>query len=83
MLFLQSSVLLPVVLTLIATRPQDGQILKILANVCYPKWALEAFVIANAERYCTISLSQNKVITTVPTDNINQDATCQHAHDKV
>lgn len=78
MLFLQSSVLLPVVLTLIATRPrpQDGQILKILANVCYPKWALEAFVIANAERYCTISLSLNTVITTVPTDNIDQDATC-------
>lgn len=56
LLFLQSSVLLPVVLTLIATRPHDGQMLKALANVCYPKWALEAFVIANVERYCTSSV---------------------------
>ncbi|ONI31743.1 hypothetical protein PRUPE_1G327900 [Prunus persica] len=46
---LMSSVLLPVVMTLIATRPQDSEFLKILAKFCYPKWALEAFVIANAE----------------------------------
>ncbi|KDP44400.1 hypothetical protein JCGZ_20080 [Jatropha curcas] len=45
------SVLLPVVLTLIATRPKDSEALKNIANLCYPKWALEAFVIANAERY--------------------------------
>lgn len=45
------SVLLPVVLTLIATRTGESKILKNLANFCYPKWALEAFVIANAERY--------------------------------
>ncbi|RVW74152.1 ABC transporter G family member 28 [Vitis vinifera] len=44
------SVLLPVVLTLIATRTGESKILKNLANFCYPKWALEAFVIANAER---------------------------------
>nr|POE85313.1 abc transporter g family member 28 [Quercus suber] len=45
------SVLLPVVLTLIATQPKDSEFMKILTNLCYPKWALEAFIIANAERY--------------------------------
>ncbi|XXG84839.1 hypothetical protein AAC387_Pa11g0061 [Persea americana] len=49
------SVLLPVVLTLIATQ-QDDKIVKNLATVCYPKWALEAFVIANAERYSGVWL---------------------------
>ncbi|KAI6676541.1 hypothetical protein NL676_037337 [Syzygium grande] len=44
------SVLLPVILTLIATR-NGGGISSIISNFCYPKWALEAFVIANAERY--------------------------------
>ncbi|KAA8539287.1 hypothetical protein F0562_025979 [Nyssa sinensis] len=45
------SVLLPVVFTLIVTRTTDNNFLNNLANWCYPKWALEAFVIANAERY--------------------------------
>ncbi|XP_027366945.1 ABC transporter G family member 28-like [Abrus precatorius] len=45
------SVLLPVVLTLIATQPKDSKILKDIANLCYSKWALQAFVVANAERY--------------------------------
>ncbi|KAL2525868.1 ABC transporter G family member 24 [Abeliophyllum distichum] len=45
------SVLLPVVLTLIATQKNATKYVKILGNLCYPKWALEAFVIANAERY--------------------------------
>ncbi|GMY09255.1 ABC transporter G family member 24-like isoform X1 [Fagus crenata] len=45
------SVLLPVVLTLIATQPKDSEFMKIFANLCYPKWALEAFIISNAERY--------------------------------
>lgn len=49
--FLQWSVLLPVVLTLIATQPKDSKVLKVLANLCYSKWALQALVIANAERY--------------------------------
>ncbi|CAI0397922.1 unnamed protein product [Linum tenue] len=44
------SVLLPVVLTLIATRNDDGIAGK-LSDVCYTKWALEAFVISNAKRY--------------------------------
>ncbi|KAF8021578.1 hypothetical protein BT93_G1892 [Corymbia citriodora subsp. variegata] len=44
------SVLLPVILTLVATQ-NNGGILKIISNFCYPKWALQAFVIANAERY--------------------------------
>lgn len=45
------SVLLSVVLTLIATRTNASEIVKTLANLCYPRWALEAFVIATAERY--------------------------------
>ncbi|PIA37284.1 hypothetical protein AQUCO_03000108v1 [Aquilegia coerulea] len=49
------SVLLPVVFTLIATQ-RDGKIVKALANVCYSKWALEAFVISNAERYSGVWL---------------------------
>lgn len=51
--FLQCSVLLPVVLTLISTQNNASRIVKDLGNFCYPKWALEAFVIANSERYAT------------------------------
>ncbi|KAK6136188.1 hypothetical protein DH2020_030079 [Rehmannia glutinosa] len=40
-----------VVLTLISTQLNASRFVKDLANFCYPKWALEAFVIANAERY--------------------------------
>lgn len=47
---LQWSVLLPVVLTLIATQPKDSKVLKNIANLCYSKWALQALVVANAER---------------------------------
>lgn len=45
------SVLLAVVLTLIATRTNNSKMIKNLANFCYPRWALEAFVVANAEKY--------------------------------
>ncbi|KAK4776637.1 hypothetical protein SAY86_005325 [Trapa natans] len=44
------SVLLPVIMTLVATRRNTG-IMKIISDLCYPKWALEAFVIANAKEY--------------------------------
>ncbi|KAF6166295.1 hypothetical protein GIB67_008723 [Kingdonia uniflora] len=47
----QWSVLLPVVLTLIAAQETKSATMKILADLCYTKWALEAFVIANAVRY--------------------------------
>ncbi|KAJ4747211.1 ABC transporter family protein [Rhynchospora pubera] len=45
--------LLPIVLTLLST--QSGTP-RFLANLCYPKWALEAFVIANARRYSGVWL---------------------------
>ncbi|KAK9283806.1 hypothetical protein L1049_012060 [Liquidambar formosana] len=45
------SALLPVVLTLIATQPKDNNVMKNLAKLCYTRWALEAFVISNAQRY--------------------------------
>ncbi|KAK3042559.1 hypothetical protein RJ639_001553, partial [Escallonia herrerae] len=49
------SVLLPVVLTLIARQEAEG-ILRGLEELCYTKWALEAFLIANAERYSGVWL---------------------------
>lgn len=48
---LQLSVLLPVVLTLIASQDKESGLIEYLGNLCYTKWALEAFIIANAERF--------------------------------
>ncbi|GMN24927.1 hypothetical protein TIFTF001_000749 [Ficus carica] len=50
------SVLLPVVLTLIATNTNQNKFVDALSNLCYTKWALEAFVIANAKRYSGVWL---------------------------
>jgi hypothetical protein len=58
----QWSALLPVVLTLIATQQKDT----ILADLCYTKWALEAFVIANAQKYSWLSASAPQLINHVP-----------------
>ncbi|CAI8602459.1 unnamed protein product [Vicia faba] len=41
---------LPVVMTLISNQKRDTLSMKILIKMCYPNWALEAFIIANAER---------------------------------
>ncbi|KAL3530541.1 hypothetical protein ACH5RR_009863 [Cinchona calisaya] len=49
------SVLLPVVLTLIANQEGDTLLNKV-GDFCYPKWALEAFLIANAKRYNAVWL---------------------------
>nr|GMC89036.1 putative white-brown complex homolog protein 30 [Ipomoea batatas] len=49
-------VLVPVVLTLIANQEPDDRIGKYVAKFCYPKWALEAFVTANAERFSGVWL---------------------------
>ncbi|KAL6510938.1 ABC transporter G member 28 [Orobanche gracilis] len=46
------SVLLPVVLTLIANQEGDTFVTR-LGDFCYTKWALEAFLLTNAERSCT------------------------------
>lgn len=46
------SALVPVVLTLVATQNTE----KHLTNLCYTKWALEAFVVSNAERYSGVWL---------------------------
>ncbi|XP_021744131.1 ABC transporter G family member 24-like [Chenopodium quinoa] len=45
------SVLFPVCLTLIASQSLKNEALKGIAYLCYPKWTLEALVIANARRY--------------------------------
>ncbi|GFP97004.1 ABC transporter g family member 28 [Phtheirospermum japonicum] len=50
------SVLLPVVLTLLSTQPKDSKLMKNLTRLCYPSWALEAFVISNAKRCVEILL---------------------------
>ncbi|KAL0315086.1 UNVERIFIED_CONTAM: ABC transporter G family member 24 [Sesamum calycinum] len=52
------SVLLPVVLTLLSTRPKDSTFMKILTSLCYPRWALEAFIVSNAKRYYGVWLIQ-------------------------
>ncbi|KAL0403490.1 UNVERIFIED_CONTAM: ABC transporter G family member 24 [Sesamum radiatum] len=52
------SVLLPVVLTLLSTQPKDSNFIRILTNLCYPSWALEAFVVSNAKRYYGVWLIQ-------------------------
>ncbi|KAL9243911.1 hypothetical protein vseg_017746 [Gypsophila vaccaria] len=44
------SVLLPVVLTLIANQDKGSGFLKSLEDLCFPKWAMEAFILANAQR---------------------------------
>ncbi|PIN07861.1 Transporter, ABC superfamily (Breast cancer resistance protein) [Handroanthus impetiginosus] len=49
-------VLLPVVLTLIANQGKDDKFGKLLSGYCYPTWALEAFLIANAQRYSGVWL---------------------------
>ena len=48
---MQWSVLLPVVLTLIATHDDNSKVVDLIANMCYTKWALEAFVVSNAKRF--------------------------------
>ncbi|XP_021730791.1 ABC transporter G family member 28-like [Chenopodium quinoa] len=44
-------VLLPVVLSLIASQDKESKIMFEVGKFTYSKWALEAFVIANAEKY--------------------------------
>ncbi|KAL6133419.1 hypothetical protein ACLB2K_065654 [Fragaria x ananassa] len=51
-----TSVLLPVVLSLIANQAPTSKIAGAVARFCYTKWALEAFVVANAERYSGVWL---------------------------
>ncbi|CAA0836511.1 Putative white-brown complex homolog protein 30 [Striga hermonthica] len=61
-IFLQPSqaqlwcVLLPVVLTLMANQGKDDKIGKTIGVYTYPRWALEAFMIANAQRYSGVWL---------------------------
>lgn len=43
--------LLPVVLTLIATHDDNSKVVDLIADMCYTKWALEAFVVSNAKRF--------------------------------
>ncbi|KAJ9698049.1 hypothetical protein PVL29_007248 [Vitis rotundifolia] len=50
------SVLLPVVLTLIATQQNQSGFMKKVSDLCYTKWSLEAFVIANTKRYSGVWL---------------------------
>ncbi|KAM3341173.1 putative white-brown complex protein 30 [Capsicum galapagoense] len=49
-------VLVPVVLSLIANQEPDGTVGKYIAKFCYPRWAMEAFVVASAQRYSGVWL---------------------------
>lgn len=53
----QWSALLPVVLTLIATQRKNT----FFADLCYTKWALEGFVMANAQKYVLSLCSKSEV----------------------
>ncbi|KAK4408974.1 ABC transporter G family member 28 [Sesamum angolense] len=55
------SVLLPVVLTLVANQEGDSFITKV-ADFCYTKWALEAFLLTNAERFDATTLNTTATI---------------------
>lgn len=48
---MQWSVLLPVVLTLIATNNDNNRFVERISDLSYTKWALEAFVVSNAKRF--------------------------------
>ncbi|KAK0605131.1 hypothetical protein LWI29_023090 [Acer saccharum] len=50
------SVLLPVVLTLVATHNNNNEVVDFISELCYTKWALEAFVVSNAKRYSGVWL---------------------------
>lgn len=52
--------LLPVVLTLVATQEEKSKLLDLFSDSIYTKWALEAFVVSNAKR--SNSLTLNAVI---------------------
>ncbi|PWA81458.1 Formylmethionine deformylase [Artemisia annua] len=51
------AVLILVFLTLITTQTQSGQFVKDISKLCYPKWAPEAFVIANANSIFIIPIA--------------------------
>ncbi|KAJ3679883.1 hypothetical protein LUZ60_016161 [Juncus effusus] len=67
------SALLPVVLTLLSTQQTTP---KFLANLCYPKWALEAFVIANAKKYSGVWLITRCAILQKQKYDINHWGLC-------
>ncbi|KAF3322103.1 ABC transporter G family member 28-like protein [Carex littledalei] len=67
------SALLPVVLTLL---PTLGTTPQFVANLCYPKWALEGFVIANAKSYSGVWLITRCAILLKKNYNINHWALC-------
>ncbi|XP_058769011.1 putative white-brown complex homolog protein 30 [Vicia villosa] len=70
------SVLLPVVMTLISNQTREGLFMKILIKMCYPNWALEAFIIANAERYTGVWLITRCSSLMTSSYNVNDWATC-------
>lgn len=67
------SALLPVVLTLLPTQSGTPQF---LADLCYPKWALEGFVIANAKSYSGVWLITRCAILLKSNYDINHWALC-------
>lgn len=57
---MQWSVLLPVVLTLVATHEHDKSLVDRISDLCYAKWALEAFVVSNAKRFVVCIISRDE-----------------------
>ncbi|OAY84882.1 putative white-brown complex [Ananas comosus] len=71
--FMQWSALLPVVLTLISTQHRSP---KFLTNFCYPKWALEGFIIVTAQRYSGVWLITRCGVLFKSRYDINDWAVC-------
>nr|CAD1835975.1 unnamed protein product [Ananas comosus var. bracteatus] len=67
------SALLPVVLTLISTQHRSP---KFLTNFCYPKWALEGFIIVTAQRYSGVWLITRCGVLFKSRYDINDWAVC-------
>ncbi|XP_051132346.1 putative white-brown complex homolog protein 30 [Andrographis paniculata] len=61
-IFLQPSqaqlwcVLLPVVMTLVSNQGRDDEVIRAVSIYCYPTWALQAFLTANAQRFSGVWL---------------------------
>ncbi|XP_059667628.1 putative white-brown complex homolog protein 30 [Cornus florida] len=69
-------VLLPVNLTLIANQNKKTQAAKLLGDYVYPKFAMEAFTVANAERYSGVWLITRCGLLLKRAYNVNNWTNC-------
>ncbi|KAK6926740.1 ABC transporter-like, ATP-binding domain, partial [Dillenia turbinata] len=70
------SVLLPVVMTLVATQKMQSNLMKYIADMCFTKWALEAFVIVNSAKYSGVWIITRCASLMANDYNIQDKALC-------